>query len=346
MNSGLSRLLLALMLSAPLIGCGGDDVSSYTAPSDADPGTGPVRVLAAIVPVGEDTWFVKLTGRNDIVELVEPGFRQILDSLDFPQKAGEPSMTWTTPKGWKEDRTKPNRVATLTLENMPQPEMTITKLGEGAAMVKPNVDRWRRLDLGLFAITPRALEKVITQKDIKGHKVTIVDMRGPGGKSPMSPPRGHPDVPKGNRPQPQGKAPLKYKAPEGWKESGNPSGLTVVSMTVTEGGATAQLKVTPLNGSMPGGLTGNVTRWRQEVALPPIEAAEVEKMRFPTIQVGGVEAKMIDLEGKDKRSLVVWFERAGTTWFFKFIGPSKVVGSQKAKFEEFMKSVQFPGGAE
>ena len=33
-------------------------------------------------------------------------------------------------------------------------------------------------------------------------------------------------------------------------------------------------------------------------------------------------------------------------WFFKFIGPTKLVGSQKAKFEEFMKSVQFPGGAE
>ena len=59
-----------------------------------------------------------------------------------------------------------------------------------------------------------------------------------------------------------------------------------------------------------------------------------------------VSQKLIDLEGKEKRALVVWFERGGTTWFFKMVGPTKLVGSQKAKFEEFMKSVQFPGGGE
>ena len=69
-------------------------------------------------------------------------------------------------------------------------------------------------------------------------------------------------------------------------------------------------------------------------------------MKFPTIKVSGIEAKMIDLEGKEKRALVVWFERGGTTWFFKLVGPTKLVGSQKTKFEEFMKSVQFTGGAE
>jgi hypothetical protein len=347
MNARLSRLLLALILFAPLIGCGGEDVTSYTAPSDADPGTGPVRVLAAIIPVGEDTWFVKLAGRNDIVEMVEPGFRSLIGSLDFP-KGGDPSMKWTVPKGWKEDRTKdrsmPDRVATLTPLGVGKPEITITKLGAGAAPVKPNVDRWRRLDLGLYAITPRALEKVVREQKVGGRTITIVDLRGPGGKGMMPSPR---DPREMREKRPPRTAPPKYKVPDGWKEVNPTSRIVVAAFEVSDGKEPAVLNVTPLSRPMPGGLTLNVNRWRKDdLKLPPLSAAEVEQMKFPTIQVAGLEAKMLDLEGTEKRSLIVWFERGDATWFFKLLGPKKLVGSQKSKFEEFMKSVQFSGGAE
>ena len=147
--------------------------------------------------------------------------------------------------------------------------------------------------------------------------------------------------------RPQGKAPLTYKVPDGWRNAPDPSGITVALFTVSEGRETALLKITPLNGSLPGGLTENVNRWRRDdVKLPALSPAEVEKLTFPTMQVAGIEAKTLDLQGPTLRSLVVWFERGGTTWFFKFIGPTKLVGGQKSKFEEFMKSVQFPGGAE
>ena len=346
MNATLSRWSVALILSAPLLGCAKEDVSSYSAPNDADPGTGSVRVLAAIIPVNEDTYFIKLTGRNDIVEAVEPEFRQMILKLEFPEvkKAGDPSLKWETPKGWKEDRTKPNREATFTPPGMSKPEITITKLGEMAAAVKPNVDRWRRLDLGLPSITPRALERVASEQEVRGRTLTVVDMRGPGGKGMTPTFAGHPPTQKEKRPV--GKSPLKYKVPEGWKDVGGTSSLVVAALSVTDGNESARLTVTPLNGSMPGGLTGNVNRWRQEVGLQSLGAAEVDKMKFPTIRVGGDDAKMLDLEGKTDRSLVVWFERGGTSWFFKMRGPTKLVGSQKAKFEEFMKSVQFPGGAE
>ncbi len=350
MNAVLSRRFVALMLLAPLIGCAGEDVSSYTAPNDADPGTGSVRVLAAIVPAGDDAWFIKLTGQNNIVEMVEPGFRELIRDLQFPEvkKADDLSIQWKTPKGWKEDRLKvptaTGLVSKLTLIGMAKPEMTISKL-PASATLKSNIDRWRRLDLGLPAITPRALERVVSEQEVQGRTIKVVDMRGPGGKgmSPTDP--GHPPMQKEKRPV--GKAPLKYKVPEGWRETASSSGMTVATLSVTDGKDTAQLKVTPLRGSMPGGLTGNVNRWRTDDAkLPALSEAEVERLKFPTIPVAGIEAKMLDLEGKERRALVVWFERGGTTWFFKMVGPAKLVGSQKAKFEEFMKSVQFPGGGE
>ena len=260
-----ARLYLALMLFAPLAGCGGDDVTSYNAPRDDDPGTGSVRVLAAIVPVGDDTWFIKVTGRNDDILPVEKTFDALIASLEFPQgKKDALSMGWKKPEGWTEDRTKPNRVATLTPLGKDKPEITITKLGEGAAVVKPNVDRWRRLDLGLPAISPRALERVVREQRVRGRAVTIVDMRGPGGKGMTPAPAGRPPMPRDKRPE--GNAPLRYKVPEGWRESAGGGGMTVAVLSVTDGGETAQLKVTPLSKSMPGGLKANVDRWRQEVA--------------------------------------------------------------------------------
>ena len=349
MNAVLSRRFVALMLLAPLIGCAGEDVSSYTAPNDTDPGTGPVRVLVAIIPAGDDAWFIKLTGRNDIVEMVEPGFRELIRDLQFPEvkKADDLSIQWKTPKGWKEDRLKvptaTGLVSKLTLIGMAKPEMTISKL-PASAILKSNIDRWRRLDLGLPAITPRALEKVVSEQEVQGRTIKVVDMRGPGGKGMPPTDPGHPPMQKEKRPQ--GKSPLKYKVPEGWRETRPTSMIAIAALVASDGKESAQILISPLGKNLPGGLKGNLDRWRGEVGLPSVPAAEVEKMKFLTIKVAGIEAKMLDSEGKEKRSLIVWFERGETTWFFKMVGPAKLVGSQKAKFEEFMKSVQFPGGAE
>ena len=84
-------LLGILALSLALTGCERDEVQTYTVPRAGDEvGTGNTKLLVAIVPAGDDTWFFKLAGRADIIEMVEGSFHKLVDSLKYDGKA----LTW------------------------------------------------------------------------------------------------------------------------------------------------------------------------------------------------------------------------------------------------------------
>jgi hypothetical protein len=209
----------------------------------------------------------------------------------------------------------------------------VSKL-EGEAAMKPNLDRWRRIDLGLGPISGRAIGKVTRDKKVGELKVTLVDMRGPGVQKaatrkmpPMHAARGM-------------GGPLQYKTPEGWRDGGsNPIAKAI--FTVTKRGKTASVRVTELEGAMPGGLLPNVNRWRDMIGLPPIKEADLNGAGIRDVRVANVGAKYIDLVGKDQRSLVAWLERDGKTWFFRMQGPREVVDAEKENFEAFLQSVSF-----
>lgn len=343
------RLLLLAVVLLPLAGCSDrDDIRSYTAPRpDEDVGTGNVRLLAAIVPAGKDTWFFKLVGRADVVQAVEPAWDALVSSLTLNEKA-DPAVSWKVPDKWTEARGTPPRIATIKPDGVPNLEIAVTKFAGTGGELKPNLDRWRRLDLGLNPIPSRAVEKVTRKKDVNGLPITLVDMRGPGVSKeaagnlpPMHPPIG--DRP--DRTDTKGrKAPFNYKKPADWREA--PGGMmTAASFTVGDGPRPARILVTPLAGTMPGGMIANVNRWRGEVELPAIKEADLANAGIRNVRVAGVEAKYVDLTGPTQRSLVVWLEHTGTTWFFKLIGPKDVVDKQRNNFDSFVQSVTFSGDA-
>ncbi|MFM7149518.1 MAG: hypothetical protein ACKO23_06715 [Gemmataceae bacterium] len=336
--------LFPLLLAGILSGCERDEIRTYTVERTGEnPETGNVRLLAAMTVSGGDTWFFKLVGRKDIVEMVEPAFQSLVDSLQETEKDGK-TLTWKVPTNWKEDRDNRARVATLRPEGVGQPEIAISKLPAAAAVLKPNLDRWRRNDLGLGPIRSRAIAQVSRDKQVGPLKVTLVDMRGPGvSKATPSPMQGT-GMPSGKAgPPPTPKAsPLKYKLPPGWQESQGGSAIVAASFTVEDNGKSARVLVTPLSGSMPGGLLANVNRWRQEVELPPLaNDQELAKQDIRKIRVDGQESSYLYLPGKANGSLVAWLERDGTTWFFKLRGPREVVEKQKSPFESFLQSLTF-----
>jgi hypothetical protein len=248
-------------------------------------------------------------------------------------------LTWKTPDKWKEDRGNPARVATLSPEGVGKPEITISKLPADKYQLKPNIDRWRRVDLGLGPISGRFLGKVASKRKVGGVEADLVDMRGPGVDRPAGP-KGSPQAPR------QRPARLKYRTPPGWRETPPSSMLVAASLSVSEGDKTAKVLVTPLAGAMPGGLKGNMDRWRQEVGLPPISDEELKKLDVRTVRVGDSRASLVELDGKDQFSLVAWLERQGTTWFFKFRGPSDLVARNRGNFVSFLESVTFTGAAD
>lgn len=96
-----------------------------------------------------------------------------------------------------------------------------------------------------------------------------------------------------------------------------------------------------------GGVEANVNRWRAQLSLEPVAAAEFAE--YPTIPVLGQDALLVEFEGAYKgmgneakegyKLLGILLEDRGNAVFLKMTGPSAIVDREKDNFIHFAKSV-------
>jgi hypothetical protein len=355
-----SSLAILFGLAAGLAGCQNDEIRHYQAPKDepvqaAVKGDhGPVRLLAAIVPHGDRTWYFKLSGPAQVTGEHQEEFTRFVQSVHFTDQPGQP-VSWKVPESWKQ---KPGssemRYATFGVDPKdPAPELTVVALGsEGqAAAILPNVNRWRG-QIGLPPATEEDLGKLTREITVDGSKATLVDMVGTGGQNSGKMP---PFARQGQvlERQQQAAAPaagqprLKYEAPPDWKEL-PASGFRVAAFQIGQGNEGAEVTVIPLGGSA-GDLLANVNRWRGQVKLEPITEQDLRGASRP-IDVAGSPGLFFDILGSEsenprRRILAVVTQRDDTTWFIKMMGSAAVVEQQKSALERFVRSIQFGGEA-
>jgi hypothetical protein len=174
----------------------------------------------------------------------------------------------------------------------------------------------------------------------------MIDLSGPGPR-PGARPMGGPMM-AGGGPRTPKKLPLSYTVPAGWEETGPRSsmGITILtSFAIREGDQQAEVQVTPL-ARVGGGLLANVNRWRAQVGLPEVNQAQLDRDPPKAIKVAGANAPYYDINGPNRRMLLVTAEHGERTWYFKMIGSPALVGQNKSKFESFLQSVKFTGGAD
>jgi hypothetical protein len=145
------------------------------------------RLLGAIIPVGEDSWFVKFSGPIEEIAPHEKAFDEFVASIRIP--TGEASPTYTPPPGWKDGGKRMMRTATFTPPGEwkpPQrpPELYISEKFQGTLLM--NVNRWRD-EVGIARISEAELQKATTEVLLGGTKAYKVDFKGPGGKKKMPP---------------------------------------------------------------------------------------------------------------------------------------------------------------
>lgn len=306
--------LTGILLSA-LAGCKEEKITSYRAKKIHR------RLLAAVVPLGDDTWFFKLAGPSDAVAEHKDEFEKFVGSVRFTHKK-DPPIEWTPPADWKAEPGGAMRYATFRVgkQNL---ELTVTKLGAEAAALLPNVNRWRG-QLGLPNIDEEQLPKLIRRDG----PITFVDMSTTEAVVAEAPPR---------RPA----SGFKYDVPEGWKEQAG-GGFAKAAFLVSDGDQQASVTLTPLAGNA-GGMIANVQRWRTQVGLDAGTEAQV-KNDLQMIECMGEKRPYADVAGPDgKRILGVIVERPGQTWFIKLTGPTGLVGKQKSAFEAFVRSLRLDG---
>jgi hypothetical protein len=144
-------------------------------------------------------------------------------------------------------------------------------------------------------------------------------------------------------------AKVRWTAPTSWEEqpaSGFRKGSYLVKAT---DGKTADVSVITFPQAA-GGVLANVNRWRNQLKLAPISSeAEVGA----PISVDGRDLFVVDLtsdqsnaqDGSKTRILGGIFPLPGETWFFKMMGPDRLVESHRDEFKNFLQSVQVSGVA-
>jgi hypothetical protein len=315
-----------------LPGCQKDEIEHYAVAKEKPE----LRMLGAIIPHGNRTWFIKLRGPAYVIDDYQDEFHGFLRSIRFTEDAKKP-IAWKVPEGWTEEGGRGMRYATLRLgpKDAPQ-ELTVIPLGKEASSVLANINRWRG-ELGLREVAATDLPKITSQVKLGRVKATIVDMKGPGARNNgMQTPRMR---------QPPSRPSVDYRTPKEWKKLKDPGQLRLAAFQVEEGDNVAEVGVAAFPGRA-GGLLLNVNRWRRQVDLGPVATADQLRKDLREMQVAGEPAVYLDLIGPAggngrKRILGVMTVQDDYSWFFTMKGPADLVEQQKPAFEAFLKSVRF-----
>jgi hypothetical protein len=178
---------LGALAGALLLGCQEETVSRYSVPKpekfeeEPPPEEKPrVRLLVAVFSQGDFTWFFKLVGPVAQVGEHEKAFDEFVRSLRFSNQPNQP-VAWKLPAGWREEPGNAIRFATFKLGPKDAPlELTVFRFPGKGGSTLDNVNRWRKLDLGLKPVNDAQMAKVTRELKAEGAAGTLVDMSGPG----------------------------------------------------------------------------------------------------------------------------------------------------------------------
>jgi hypothetical protein len=146
---------------------------------------------------------------------------------------------------------------------------------------------------------------------------------------------------------PSGSPAISWTAPSGWQTQ-PASGMRQGSFLVPgAGGATADMSVVSFPGTG-GDDLANINRWRAQVSLPPIAAADlpsqVQNLAAPAGQFVLADFAGTAADKGATRLLGAWLRQPDRVWFFKLMGPADLVESQKEAFTGFLQSVTLAAG--
>jgi hypothetical protein len=295
-------------------------------------------------------------------------------------------LHWTVPPGWRELPAQQMRFAAFAVnDSNPAVEMTVIPLGPESAALLPNVNRWEK-QLGLPESPQNKLSEVVKHFSVNGLEADVVDLTGvetakprqrmlaaivpAGGRVWFFKLSGPVDVVTAQKANfdafigslhaghesddhasatPQAAAPsalASYQAPSTWREIPDSKPPRMLAFQVGEKDMGAEVVLTKFASNNTGSFDDNVTRWRGQIGLPPVEDARSTPMK--DLAVGKTGRGMV-LEfhnpQNSKRMLVLIAEAGSDLWFVKMAGPADVVDAERTNFEAFAKSMEFGDGS-
>lgn len=147
------------------------------------------RVIVGMASVDQTTWFIKLTGPDQLVASEKQNFINWLANVEVHAGShGEPAPQmspttsnpglpqWKIPEGWMEQQPGQMLLASFALPGG-NADVTVMSLGGDGGGLLPNVNRWRG-QLGLPNISSSQLDDVVEPIETADGQGTLIDIQG------------------------------------------------------------------------------------------------------------------------------------------------------------------------
>ena len=344
-------------LLVTLTGCSDPEpIISYSVPTKmpAEFEARKQRMLATMTAHAGKTWFFKVTGPEESIDVIDDDFRQFVQDTTFKEN-GEPDLS-QLPAGWKRSEGKRMRFASLQVETEnKQLDISVSSLHlpeDWDAWVTMNVNRWRdQLSLpdsnekwaGAKEFDVASADGPSVFMDITGDPDDSKSMVPPfaGGMPPM----GMPDM--GQQPpamQPPAEKRVDYTVPDGWRDDGA-RGMRLASLSAGPKDAAAVVTVIPAGGD----IRSNVDRWLGQAREEDKVATELVDKAMEAVEelsVSGNDGQRFLLTGDDPAkgkaidATIVPMANGGSM-FIKMTGPAKTVADQHDAMTKFLQSLKF-----
>ena len=297
------------------------------------------RMLAAMVPKGEDVWFFKVTGSKGSVASVETPFRNFVESIEFDK--GVPVLT-DLPKGWTRGGAGSFRYATLNVETPTgKLDVSVSKLVRQPErpwqeQVEMNVNRWRG-QMGLANSEQELAGGQPLSVQAADSGSVWVDLVAKASSATLPPATVSPGVE-------EPKDGVTFERPEGWRD-GKMSSMRLAAFNVGPEDAPAEITVIPAGGE----LRGNIARWLGQIrdGVVPDEVIDQALKDAKEVTVAGIAGKRFVLTGEDPNqgkaidaTIVPLGPDGNMSLFVKMTGPAETVAKQSDAIASFLRSLK------
>jgi hypothetical protein len=289
-----------------------------------------------------------------------------------PAMRARPKISWTTPAGWRETAAGQVNLAAFNIQSADgkDAQVTVAALPFLAGRETDIVNLWRG-QLGLSELTPEQAREQLRDLQINDEKAKLFEL---SSGDPAKPDKivtvmihrpgaswfyklsGDSATVEAQRaafldfiksvkldestataaapssPEPQGGAFAKA-APKDWQAL--PAGqMQLAKFAVPEvQGGKAQVSVSMFDNDT-GGTLANVNRWRGQIGLGEITAAQLSEVTSP-LDAKLPRAVLINLTNQDQQILGAIVPRGGQWFFYKLMGSAPAVAAQKEAFVRF-----------
>ena len=165
---------------------GGEKGNLFQIEGKPQGGSGPARIVTAMVHRPDSSWFYKLAGDAALVEAQKPAFIEFLKSIRLKEAASPaempaetaPKAKWTVPGQWKEMPAGQMQVAKFSVppRGSAKAEVFVSVFPSDTGGMLANVNRWRK-QIGLAEVKESDLPAVVSPLDPAAPGAILVDMK-------------------------------------------------------------------------------------------------------------------------------------------------------------------------